>query len=147
MTRDTWTPDRIEILKSLWGEGLSAGQIAQALGSVMSRNSVIGKAHRLGLEARLIPKGFRQKKPKISENPIPDEAPNPQWVLLKDTTGCMYASGTNPYSFCNCKIYKGSYCSLHWVMTHNMKDAPKYQEPESKDLPEALDTLSDSTAQ
>ena len=43
-----WTPERMERLKALHKEGLSASQIAKALGEV-SRNSVIGKAHRMGL--------------------------------------------------------------------------------------------------
>ncbi|HEX3991735.1 MAG TPA: GcrA family cell cycle regulator, partial [Acetobacteraceae bacterium] len=46
-----WTDDRIESLKSLWQEGLSASQVACALGGV-TRNAVIGKVHRLGLAGR-----------------------------------------------------------------------------------------------
>jgi GcrA cell cycle regulator len=48
----SWTDDRIEKLKSLWAEGLSASQIANALGEV-TRNAVIGKIHRLGLSGRV----------------------------------------------------------------------------------------------
>ena len=43
-----WTDDRVEILTKLWGEGLSASQIARELGDV-TRNAVIGKVHRLGI--------------------------------------------------------------------------------------------------
>jgi len=46
-----WTDDRVEILKKLWAEGLSASQIAGRLGGV-TRNAVIGKVHRLGLSGR-----------------------------------------------------------------------------------------------
>lgn len=46
-----WTDERIEKLKRLWSEGLSASQIANQLGDV-TRNAVIGKIHRLGLAAR-----------------------------------------------------------------------------------------------
>jgi GcrA cell cycle regulator len=46
-----WTDDRVELLKRLWGDGLSASQIATELGGI-SRNSVIGKVHRLGLSGR-----------------------------------------------------------------------------------------------
>ncbi len=46
-----WTEERVEILKKLWGDGLSASQIAAQLGEV-SRNAVIGKVHRLGLARR-----------------------------------------------------------------------------------------------
>jgi GcrA cell cycle regulator len=47
----TWTDDRVEALKKLWSEGLSASQIAAELGGV-TRNAVIGKVHRLGLSGR-----------------------------------------------------------------------------------------------
>ena len=47
----SWTEDRVELLKKLWSEGLSASQIAGRLGSV-TRNAVIGKVHRLGLSGR-----------------------------------------------------------------------------------------------
>src|SRR5215471_8138393 len=46
-----WTEERVELLKRLWAEGLSASQIAARLGSV-TRNAVIGKVHRLGLSGR-----------------------------------------------------------------------------------------------
>src|SRR5689334_13015943 len=46
-----WTDERVELLKKLWAEGLSASQIAQRLGGV-TRNAVIGKVHRLGLAGR-----------------------------------------------------------------------------------------------
>jgi GcrA cell cycle regulator len=46
-----WTDDRVELLKKLWADGLSASRIAAELGGV-SRNSVIGKVHRLGLAGR-----------------------------------------------------------------------------------------------
>ncbi|MEO3998075.1 GcrA family cell cycle regulator [Mesorhizobium sp. CAU 1732] len=46
-----WTDERVEMLKKLWSEGLSASQIATQLGGV-SRNAVIGKVHRLKLSAR-----------------------------------------------------------------------------------------------
>ena len=49
-----WTNERVEELKNLWSEGLSASQIAKRLGDV-TRNAVIGKVHRLGLEARIKP--------------------------------------------------------------------------------------------
>jgi GcrA cell cycle regulator len=47
-----WTDDRVELLKRLWSEGLSASQTAVELGGGISRNAVIGKVHRLGLSAR-----------------------------------------------------------------------------------------------
>ena len=50
----SWTEERIERLKKMWQDGATASQIADELGGV-SRNAVIGKAHRLGLEARPSP--------------------------------------------------------------------------------------------
>jgi GcrA cell cycle regulator len=50
----SWTDERIERLKSLWTQGNTASQIADELGGV-SRNAVIGKAHRLGLQSRPSP--------------------------------------------------------------------------------------------
>lgn len=47
----TWTEERVELLKKLWSDGLSASQIAAELGNV-TRNAVIGKVHRLGLSGR-----------------------------------------------------------------------------------------------
>lgn len=46
-----WTDERVELLKKLWGQGLSASQIAAELGGI-TRNAVIGKVHRLGLSGR-----------------------------------------------------------------------------------------------
>ncbi len=47
----SWNDERVELLKKLWNEGLSASQIAAELGGV-TRNAVIGKVHRLGLSGR-----------------------------------------------------------------------------------------------
>ena len=61
----SWTDERVELLKKLWSEGLSASQIAGELGGV-TRNAVIGKVHRLGLSGRAkapAPQTQRPKKP------------------------------------------------------------------------------------
>jgi len=50
----SWTDDRVAILKKLWGEGHTAAEIAKELGGV-TRNAVIGKAHRLKLSGRVSP--------------------------------------------------------------------------------------------
>jgi GcrA cell cycle regulator len=47
----SWTDERVEMLKKLWSDGLSASQIAAELGGI-TRNAVIGKVHRLGLSGR-----------------------------------------------------------------------------------------------
>jgi GcrA cell cycle regulator len=53
-TAMAWTDERVETLKKLWTDGLSASQIAKQLGGV-TRNAVIGKVHRLGLSGRAAP--------------------------------------------------------------------------------------------
>jgi GcrA cell cycle regulator len=62
-----WTDERVDLLKRLWSEGLSASQIAQKLGGV-TRNAVIGKVHRLGLSGRATPSrpARRSVKPAIA---------------------------------------------------------------------------------
>src|SRR5213595_807481 len=60
----SWTEERIERLKKMWHDGATASQIADELGGV-SRNAVIGKAHRLGLEQRPSPvKPGEEKEPR-----------------------------------------------------------------------------------
>jgi GcrA cell cycle regulator len=58
----TWTEDRIATLTKMWESGATASQIADELGGV-SRNAVIGKAHRLGLKARPSPVKANEPKP------------------------------------------------------------------------------------
>ena len=53
-TVPSWTDERVELLRRLWEEGLSASQIATQLSGV-TRNAVIGKVHRLGLSGRVKP--------------------------------------------------------------------------------------------
>lgn len=50
-----WTDDRVEKLRELWDKGLSASQIAKELAEGVTRNAVIGKAHRMGLASRPSP--------------------------------------------------------------------------------------------
>lgn len=58
-----WTDERVQDLKRLWSEGLTTGEIGKALG--VSKNAVVGKAHRLGLKGRPSPiKRVKQKQPK-----------------------------------------------------------------------------------
>jgi GcrA cell cycle regulator len=57
-----WTDERVEMLKKLWAEGLSASQVAKQLGGV-TRNAVIGKVHRLGLSGRATPSRPARTRP------------------------------------------------------------------------------------
>lgn len=62
----SWTDERVELLKNMWGEGRSASQIAKELGGV-TRNAVIGKVHRLGLSNRATPAKAAKDKPAAKE--------------------------------------------------------------------------------
>jgi GcrA cell cycle regulator len=55
----TWTDERVDVLKQLWSEGKTASQIASVLG--ITRNAVIGKAHRIGVSRR--PSPIKRRKP------------------------------------------------------------------------------------
>ena len=83
----SWTDERVELLKKMWGEGQSASQIAKELGGV-TRNAVIGKVHRLGLSNRTggggtatAPKAEAKPKPVEEAKPAPapkEEAAKPE---------------------------------------------------------------------
>jgi GcrA cell cycle regulator len=68
----SWTDERVELLKKLWADGLSASQIAAELGGI-TRNAVIGKVHRLGLSGRA--------KSTSSTSPRPRKARSPSHML------------------------------------------------------------------
>ena len=81
----SWTDERIEKLTKMWEGGSTASQIAEELGGV-SRNAVIGKAHRLGLKARPSPVKANEKEaapapapraPKAEAPPRPAPSPRP----------------------------------------------------------------------
>ncbi len=71
----SWTDERVEVLKAMWGEGNSASQIAKELGGV-TRNAVIGKVHRLGLSNRAATKAAPKDKvaPKVATKPISERS-------------------------------------------------------------------------
>ena len=90
----SWTDERIERLKKMWADGATASQIADELGGV-SRNAVIGKAHRLGLEQRPSPvkpgeekdkegrrRAARQAAPR-AEAPPPRRPPQPRRAPIR----------------------------------------------------------------
>ncbi|CAM3027495.1 GcrA family cell cycle regulator [Sphingomonas zeae] len=76
----SWTDERIDTLRTMWEAGQTASQIAEALGGV-SRNAVIGKAHRLGLQAR--PSPVKANEPAVVAEAVvaaapPAPAPEPE---------------------------------------------------------------------
>ncbi|WP_416356442.1 GcrA family cell cycle regulator [Aureimonas phyllosphaerae] len=87
----SWTDERIDLLKQLWGDGLSASQIAAQLGGV-TRNAVIGKVHRLKLDSRLKASAPleavvapRAVRPVLVET-MPDEVPAPRVLPVQAPT-------------------------------------------------------------
>jgi GcrA cell cycle regulator len=73
-----WTDERVELLKKLWAEGLSASQIAGRLGGV-TRNAVIGKVHRLGLSGRAT--SSRSSSPRPRRTHVPRAARTPSLMF------------------------------------------------------------------
>jgi GcrA cell cycle regulator len=81
----TWTEERIEKLKQLYGEGLSFDQIATELGDGLTRNAAIGKVHRLGLPLRGRWLGGRagkqERKPREPRAKPRKAPPAPSWAV------------------------------------------------------------------
>jgi GcrA cell cycle regulator len=131
-----WTEERVEQLKQLWTEGLSASQIARQLGGV-TRNAVIGKVHRLGLAGRATPARAERPRlptvrrlarprpmqvvqaPIIEADPVVDENGNKTTVLTVSDRMCKWPIGdpsTNEFHFCGHPPKAGSpYCEAHSV--------------------------------
>ena len=82
-----WTDERVETLRKLWLDGLSASQIAKQLGGV-TRNAVIGKVHRLGLSGRAAPSQpartpFKAPRPARPVSAAPT-APAPRRIVVEE---------------------------------------------------------------
>lgn len=82
----SWTDDRVALLTKLWGEGKTAAEIAKELGGV-TRNAVIGKAHRLKLSNRVSPIQQNNKKPVAKPAPVK----KPKEVAAADAKRQKYA--------------------------------------------------------
>lgn len=114
-----WTDERIERLKSLWDEGLSASQIAKELGEGVTRNAVIGKAHRLGLKSRPSPVKTDKAKPKAPTKKSARKSGDKQVVTLLDLTDRMCKwpighPGDPDFHFCGKPAEPGMpYCAAH----------------------------------
>tara|TARA_B100000941_G_C28462380_1_gene531479 strand:- start:565 stop:1059 length:495 start_codon:yes stop_codon:yes gene_type:complete len=138
-----WTEEKVNKLKELWGKGSTASQIAEIIGGV-SRNAVIGKAHRLKLSSKIKTKSFVKLQRKEDKN-INDKitfkgkrgkfkslildnnfepAKNLSLEELTDDT-CKYMEGhpdDKNSSFCGRKnVEKFSYCPLHLMIVFQPK--------------------------
>ncbi len=84
----SWTDERVELLKKMWGEGQSASQIAKELGGV-TRNAVIGKVHRLGLSNRATGAGAAKTEAKekpAAVKPKAEPRPSPKTEAARPPT-------------------------------------------------------------
>ena len=95
----SWTEERIERLKKMWHDGATASQIADELGGV-SRNAVIGKAHRLGLEQRPSPvkPGEEKDVKKAAPAAVPPKPAAPKAEAPKATTAAPAVPQVAPAS-------------------------------------------------
>ncbi|MBZ0230036.1 MAG: GcrA cell cycle regulator [Bauldia sp.] len=86
----SWTDERVELLKKLWIDGLSASQIAAQLGGV-TRNAVIGKVHRLNLSGRAKPASTTPRPRKAGRAASPPPRPSARTYVAGNTALKIHA--------------------------------------------------------
>ena len=158
----SWTPEKEEKLKKLWKKGHTASQISSMLGDT-TRNAVIGKAHRLNLEARAISTKFKSKvntennvKPEIKTQKLGRKArfqallldksfeqENPKKLEELTNETCRWPIG-HPYEetfyFCGRKpMEKFPYCKLHVLYAFQPKNAKEEDIINEEDIPKFLE--------
>lgn len=123
MSKTSWTDDRVELLKKLWGDGKTASQIAEELGGV-TRNAVIGKAHRLNLSKRVSPIQTNRKQkanPKIDTPSHVSKGNSISLLELKERS-CRWPNGDpkkSDFSFCGVDALPGlPYCAEHAAVAY-----------------------------
>ena len=140
----SWTEEKVAKLKELWGKGNTASQIAEIIGGI-SRNAVIGKAHRLNLSAKIktrtaisnqnidnsknekniqVKRGRKSKfKSLIIEKDFEPE--NPKQLEELDENSCKWPIGhpdEKSFYFCGRSSLKDfSYCKLHLLYAYQPK--------------------------
>ncbi len=146
----SWTEEKVGKLKELWGKGKTASQISEIIGDV-SRNAVIGKAHRLNLSAKIKTRNTvssqnfdtnidnnNSKKRKIRRSKFQSliiekdfEPENPKKLEELDENSCKWPIGhpeEESFYFCGRTSLKDfSYCKLHLLFAYQPKG--KKEEP------------------
>ena len=159
----SWTDEKVKKLRELWGKGHTASQIAQLLGDT-TRNAVIGKAHRLNLEARAPSKKGINNNPDLKNNKFKKKSYNPmtrkqkfQSILLdknfeaenpksleelSDIT-CRWPIGhpdEQNFYFCGRKPEKDfPYCKLHVLYAFQPKGQKDDVLENEEDIPEFIE--------
>jgi GcrA cell cycle regulator len=161
-----WTDERVEALKKLWLDGLSASQIAKQLGSGLTRNAVIGKVHRLGLSGRAAAstpqraafKTARPPRPATPAVPAPRrveavveqkavvvvhaaEETGSATVLTLDARMCKWPIGDpsrDGFSFCGRANSDGPYCTHHASMAYQPQQRKAVKRADASDLTRSL---------
>ncbi|MGD9615199.1 MAG: GcrA family cell cycle regulator [Alphaproteobacteria bacterium] len=95
----TWTPERIELLKLLWDEGVTTAEIGRRIG--VSKNAVVGKVHRIGLVPRII----KEVQP-LRRNVFEFAGPACMWPIGHPTDDDFHFCGGHP-------IAGKPYCEAH----------------------------------
>lgn len=143
-----WNDARVELLKKLWNDGLSASQCAKRIGGGLTRNAVIGKVNRLGLSARkkaevrsrrrarTKPPIDRESRKFISGEPpaaLPPEPQRPEKLVSfaeLEPHQCRFIYGdpkTADFGFCGCKTEPGlPYCAGHMQACCRKHPLPKF---------------------
>ena len=158
----SWTEEKVESLKKLWGSGKTASQIAEIIGGI-SRNAVIGKAHRLNLSAKIktrtatsnqtfnnstneknIQTAKRGRKSKFKSLIIEKdfEPENPKQLEELDENSCKWPIGhpdEKSFYFCGRSSLKDfSYCKLHLLYAYQPK-GKKEDVIEKEEVPEFIE--------
>lgn len=113
-----WTEERIELLKALWADGLTTGEIGKRLD--VSKNAVVGKAHRLGLKARPSPIKRTRKQPKQAAPEKPAAPASPMAELTGPTCRWPFGDPKEPgFHFCGKPALPGKpYCGEHAAIAY-----------------------------